>query len=207
MKVTPAPELNKVLMSEKQKPLITIEQLRAICPYAPKSADVFIPYLNRFMRYYMIDTPARISAFIAQLAQESGSFRYVREIASGKAYEGRKDLGNVHPGDGVRHKGRGLIQVTGRANYESMSLKMFGDKRLLDNPDLLTVPEYAVQSACIFFTDRRLHLIADEPDVPTYIWNKKKRIPFEWITIKINGGLTHIAERKAFWERAKRVIV
>ncbi len=63
-----------------------------------------------------INTPLRRVHFFAQIGHESKELIYSEEIASGRAYEGRFDLGNTQPGDGVRFKGRGLIQITGRAN-------------------------------------------------------------------------------------------
>ena len=68
------------------------------------------------MEKYQITTPLRRAAFLAQLAHESGELKYMEEIASGEAYEGRKELGNTAPGDGKRYKGRGPIQLTGRFN-------------------------------------------------------------------------------------------
>lgn len=184
--------------------LITVEQIRHICPFAPKNVDVFVPYLNQYMKKYGITSKEAIAAFIAQLAQESGQFKHVREIASGKAYEGRVDLGNTEKGDGVRFKGRGLIQTTGRANYKTTSLNLFGDVRLLNTPELLEVPEYAVMSACYYWFSKGLTSIAESNK--TYLWRNQRTTAFEWITIKINGGLTHISERKQFWERAKQII-
>ena len=66
-----------------------------------------MPFLNKYFSHYQINTPLRICAFLAQVGHESGQLRYAEEIASGAAYEGRKDLGNVHPGDGRKYKGRG----------------------------------------------------------------------------------------------------
>lgn len=174
--------------------MITLDQLRAIMPHAGKRAEVFLDPLNRAMAEFEIDTPARIAAFLAQVAHESGSLRYVEEIASGKAYEGRADLGNTEPGDGERYKGRGLIQVTGRANYAQCSEAMFGDpNHLLDHPELLELPEQAARSAAWFWYSRKLNGLADAGN-------------FERITRKINGGLNGQADRLANWELAKAVL-
>ncbi|WP_212590530.1 glycoside hydrolase family 19 protein [Williamwhitmania taraxaci] len=145
------------------------------------------------MANFEISTPLRIRHFIAQLAHESGSFQYVREIASGNAYEGRKDLGNVNAGDGVKFKGRGLIQITGRANYEKCSLALFGDRRLLDNPELLELPDNAVKSAAWFWQSHGLNALADKDDIRA-------------ITKRINGGYNGLVDRMAFYDIAKTSI-
>lgn len=194
--------------------MITIDQLKAIVPsIRPANLQLYTDLLNRFMPKYGIDTPGRVAPFLANLAHESGSFNYTREIASGKAYEGRKDLGNTQPGDGPRYKGRGLIQITGRDNYEWCSRSLYSDPRLINNPELLEKPEAATESACWFWRDvKKLNGIADMPDNwvharkmkdgSTKLYNR-----FEWIVLLINGGQNGLAERKAFYERAKAVIL
>src|SRR5688500_5004575 len=86
-------------------------------PLAGGRAQLYAPHINEAMREFGISTPLRQAAFVAQVCHESGSLRYAREIADGSAYEGRADLGNIKPGDGPRFRGRGLLQITGRANY------------------------------------------------------------------------------------------
>lgn len=120
--------------------MIKIEQLKKIIPYAGRRADVFLVPINEAMNEFGINTPIRQAAFLAQIAHESGSLRYVREIASGEAYEGRVDLGNTEPGDGPRFRGRGLIQITGRSNYHDCSVALYGaEAPLLLHPELLEV--------------------------------------------------------------------
>ncbi|MHB0965555.1 MAG: glycoside hydrolase family 19 protein [Bellilinea sp.] len=169
--------------------LLTTELLKKICPLArSERLDPFVEPMNAAMAEFQIDTPKRQAAFIAQLAHESGSFRYVKELASGEAYEGRADLGNTEDGDGVRYKGRGLIQITGRANYLACGTALGVD--LVAEPELLEQPEYACRSAAWFWHSRRLSELADASD-------------FIKITRRINGGVNGLADRLAYWERAK----
>lgn len=82
---------------------ITLDQLRAIMPFAGKRAQIFLQPLNAAMEEFGINTPARQTAFLAQIAHESGSLRYTRELASGAAYDtGRlaERLGNTPEDDG-----------------------------------------------------------------------------------------------------------
>jgi putative chitinase len=146
--------------------MITIDILKKICPSTPINTLLkYVDVLNVEMDAACISTPLRICHFLAQIAHESGGFRYTEEIASGSAYEGRIDLGNTSQGDGVKFKGRGLIQVTGRSNYTACSKFLFGDNRLLINPSLLTSPAMAVKSAVWFWISRGLNDCADNDNV------------------------------------------
>ena len=101
---------------------------------------------NVHLETYSIKTQLRFCHFLAQLAHESGNFRYMEEIASGAAYEGRKDLGNVNKGDGVRYKGRGPIQLTGRANYRKYGQELGIDFE--NNPTIVALPSVGMLVAC-----------------------------------------------------------
>ena len=171
---------------------ITGQQLASIAGVPLARVDKFVPYLNGAMEHYQINTPARVAAFLAQVAHESGGFRYVRELASGRAYEGRKDLGNVYSGDGVRFKGRGLIQITGRSNYASLE-KDLDLPGLLQNPEWLESDRWAVWSAAWFWDKTGLNALADDG-------------LFKQITRKINGGYNGLEDRYRYFERAKRVL-
>lgn len=167
------------------------EAIRAIMPGVSLSnLDKFYSYLVEYMAVYGIVTPLRISAFLATLGVESGSFRYVEELASGAAYEGRKDLGNVYQGDGKRYKGRGLIQITGRYNYTQMSDMLGID--FINNPQLLQEPQYAVQSACAWWYKNGLNEIADTGDIVK-------------VTKKVNGGTNGLTSRTTIFNKALSV--
>lgn len=181
--------------------MITLEQMKKIIPHAGRKVGVFFGPLTEAMAEFGIDTPARQAAFLAQVAHESGSLRYVREIASGRAYEGRVDLGNTQPGDGARFRGRGLIQITGRANYRACSIALFGDDRLLDRPELLEQPVPACRSAAWFWREHNLNRWADAGDFDgaSDVINRGRK------TAKI-GDANGYADRLAFYERAKEVL-
>ncbi|MDB5199158.1 MAG: hypothetical protein JWO92_1121 [Chitinophagaceae bacterium] len=172
--------------------MITVPQIIKFAPGSQKLADIVVKNFNEYNCKYEVNTPLRISAFLAQLIHESGSFRYTREIASGVAYEGRKVLGNVFPGDGVRFKGRGLIQITGRNNYAALSKDLTGtEKTFLDNPDLLSIYPYAMTSAFWFWNKNGLNKYADIQY-------------FETITKRINGGLNGFTERIEIYNRINK---
>lgn len=182
--------------------MITFDQLKSIVPNLKPSADVFVKYLNETMDKYEINTPQRIAAFIAQIAHESGGFRYTKEIASGDAYEGRKDLGNVFKGDGRRYKGRGLLQVTGRNNYSIVGKELGID--LIKVPELLETPQYACLSAGYMWQKIKGNGLADLPDD----WRSatKGYSPFSYITYRINGGLNGLSDRIEYHNKALGVL-
>lgn len=171
---------------------VTPELLRKIAVFATKlRTELYAPYLETYTTLYDIRTKLRFAHFIAQIIHESGSFRYVREIATGKAYEGRLDLGNTEPGDGVRFKGRGLIQITGKTNYTQVSEALGVD--FVSNPELLEEPRYAVQSACWWWHNRNLNTYADRDDIRK-------------ITRIINGGYNGLDDRIFWYDRATFVL-
>lgn len=142
--------------------IITDSQLKEIYPNSTLvNRNKYLPFLNKYFEKYEVNTTDRIAAFLAQIGHESAELRYVEEIASGKAYEGRKDLGNTQPGDGVKYKGRGLIQITGRSNYTAISKDL--DVDFVSNPKLLQEPEYAVLCAFWYWSKHNLNKLADLP--------------------------------------------
>jgi spore coat assembly protein SafA len=167
---------------------ITPDELRRIVPNlsASKAAGL-APHLSNAMREANISTPRQKAAFIAQLAHESGGFQFSEEIASGRAYEGRRDLGNTQPGDGERFKGRGFIQLTGRANYTAAGKALGLD--LVNNPGLAAKPEHAARVAAWFWNSRGLNPIAERGD-------------FREVTRRINGGFNGMESRQHFYDRA-----
>lgn len=171
---------------------LSLDQLVQLFPNATKArVSLFLEPLNHTLARFEINTPQRIQMFLAQIGHESGELRYTEEIASGKAYEGRLDLGNTQAGDGVRYKGRGLIQLTGRRNYTLASLGL--DLPLLEKPELLSYIPHAVSSAGWFFSNNNLLSICDSGD-------------FKKLTKRINGGYNGMEDRLRLLELAKKII-
>lgn len=151
--------------------------------------------INLTLHRYDITTAPRIAAFLAQIGHESGRLRYAAEIwgptAAQRRYEGRQDLGNIHPGDGKRYMGRGLIQITGRSNYEDVSAAIGVD--FLGSPHLLETTLYAAMSAGWYWDSHLLNALADVGD-------------FNRITRVINGGTNGLKDRVAMLEIARKVM-
>ena len=181
--------------------LITLAQLVHVMPAARLVAGVFLPAINAAMERYAIDTPPRIAAFLAQIAHESGELQYLRELGSHQ-YLSKYDTGSLAArlgntpeadGDGQKYRGRGLIQVTGRRNYMTCSRALFGDDRLLAQPELLEQPRWACESAAWYWASNGLNALADKDQFTT-------------ITRRINGGLNGLEQRMQLWARAKAVL-
>lgn len=188
---------------------LTAQEIAKATGSTLENAEKFRPYLNKYMEKYEINTPNRILAFLSQVGTESGSLKYTQEIASGSAYEGRKDLGNIYSGDGVRFKGRGLIQLTGRANYEKMSKKV--GKDLISNPELVEQPELAVEVSTIFWRDKirnglNLNQWADKFNLKQPISSNSNWDVHTNITKAINGGTNGINDRANRLEQGMELV-
>lgn len=172
------------------------DTLRAIAPKfsGQKAADQAAivqavgPALRATLAGYGIDTRLRIAHFLAQVAHESAGLRTCEEFASGAAYEGRQDLGNTQAGDGVRYKGRGLIQLTGRANYKKFGDRMGAD--LVKTPAKAAEPVFSLRIACEYWKDRKINAHADNDDLRA-------------VTKAINGGYNGLEDRSAYLAKAK----
>ncbi|WP_236233198.1 glycoside hydrolase family 19 protein [Pseudomonas tohonis] len=210
---------------------LTESELLQILPNARRQAGVFVSAINRAAARYDVTSRVRLAAFLAQVGHESGeltrlvenlsysaqalantwparfaedpqarvkapnglALRLQRqpEVIANAVYGGRMGNGSAASGDGWCFRGRGLIQLTGRANYVAAGAELGLD--LVAQPELLEQPEHAAMAAAWFWASRGLNDLADRGD-------------FEGITRRINGGLTGLAERRAFWERAKAVL-
>jgi putative chitinase len=141
---------------------------------------------------YAINTRLRIAHFLGQICHESAGFRTTEEFATGDAYEGRKDLGNTQAGDGRRYKGRGLLQLTGRANYREYGKALKID--LENNPARAAEPALSLRIACEYWKRRNLNAACDRDDLIS-------------VTRLINGGTNGLEDRRLYTSRAKAAII
>jgi predicted chitinase len=177
--------------------------MQSIVPAVPaKKRDALLPFLQAAMTEFAIESPARIAAFLAQLAHESGQFRFMEEIwgptDAQRRYEPASTLattlGNSVAGDGKRFKGRGPIQITGRANY-----RRFGDLLGIDlvaDPARAALPELAFRIAGLFWSKKGLNELAD----------LATQEAFREITRRINGGFNGLEDRQKFYAVARTVL-
>ena len=182
----PTPAVAPDVSPQAQWPITAAYMLAA--GVAQSRVDMYLAPLNAACREFDISTPMRVAYFLTTVTWESEDFRYTRELwgpdAAQLGYEGRKDLGNTQPGDGFKFRGGGLIEITGRYNFQQMSRALFSDDRLLDNPDLLTDPTTAARSAACFWFRRGCNEVADIPD-------------FVRVTRLVNGGTNGLTQRTA----------
>ena len=182
---------------------MTLGQIKETTCSSTTNAAKFMDAINATCDKFQINTPIRQLCFLAQVGHESGSLFFTEELASGAAYEGRKNLGNTQPGDGIRFKGRGLIQITGRANYKAVGDALAVD--LIKNPTLLggknvnmCSPDQlinAAMSAGWFWNSRKLNDLADKINISKPVDTGANLDNFVLITKKINGGTNGLHDR------------
>jgi putative chitinase len=149
------------------------------------------PVLAATLESYDITSRLRIAHFLGQTCEESAGYRTTEEFASGREYEGRQDLGNTHKGDGPRYKGRGLLQLTGRANYADYGKALGVD--LVNNPTLAAQPALSLKIACEYWKRHDINADCDRDDAQA-------------VTRKVNGGLNGLSDRIAFTQKAKTAV-
>lgn len=169
--------------------------LRQIAPQAKSDVlAVVAPYLDEIFDKYEINTALRAAHFLGQAAHESDGFRTLVEYGSDayfKRYDGRKDLGNTHKGDGARYKGRCPFQLTGRANYKRVGTELGID--LVNDPDLAIQGQNCDEICGVYWRDHNLNALADKDDIKA-------------ITRAINGGYNGLADRQLYTDRAKKAL-
>lgn len=173
---------------------MTPQQLAQIGVRIDKARE-WEPFLNAAMTEFEINTPLRQAAFIAQVLHESGMLKWTSEIwgptLAQRNYENRDDLGNTVPGDGLRFRGRGLLQTTGRSNYLRTGKALGVD--LIANPEKLAEPELASRSAGWFWKTHGCNQFADKEQ-------------FVLLTRRINGGVNGLEDRQRLYAAAKEVL-
>lgn len=200
---------------------ITLDQLKSLAPKTDEHRlQAFVEPLNDAFVGYQIDTPERVSAFLAQAIHESGGFSRLQEnlnytaerlvavwpkrfptVDSARPFAGNPEklgnkvyggrMGNVQEGDGYRYRGRGIFQLTGKDNYSRAS-KALG-KDFVSTPDLLVDPVWATETAGWFWQDRRCNEMADDKNIAA-------------ITRAINGGTIGLKERATLTAKALEVL-
>jgi len=201
---------------------ITAQQLALILPTNRAAAD-WVDALNRDLPIYSVNTLPRVAAFLAQCAHESIDFthlsenlnygaqgllttfpkyfdattaaQYARnpEKIANHVYSNRMGNGDEASGDGFKYRGRGILQITGKANYHVCSQALYADERLVQHPELLETEDGALMSALWYWNAHLLNASADSGDFLT-------------ITKKINGGTLGEADREARYQNALKVL-
>jgi putative chitinase len=172
----------QILFSKKQLELV----------WGRPATDAQVKELNDCLKTFNINTPSRICHFISQISHESGGGRWMKELASGDAYEGRRDLGNTQPGDGRRYKGAGYLQMTGRANYQAFSNYM-KDPRIMEGVNYVA-EKYPATSAGFWWMNNSMNGLCD------------KNPTVEQVTRRVNGGINGLADREMYYQRTLTAI-
>ena len=176
--------------------MLSIADLMGAMECPEVRANKWISHINATLEKFNINSIPRITAFLAQIGHESGKLIYTKELwgptPAQQRYEGRIDLGNIKTGDGFKFRGRGLIQITGRKNYQICGKQLGID--LEAYPELLETPEYAAQSAGLFWETHGCNELADKND-------------FRGITKIINGGYNGLDDRIKIYEHAKTILL
>lgn len=175
---------------------MTPAELIKIMPLAGQRASLFAQPLTDAMLEFGVTTPKQQAAFLAQVAHESASLRYMLEIASGEAYDTgplAARLGNTpeDDDDGRRYKGRGPFMITGTDNYRACGTALGLD--LLAHPELLEQPVPACRSAGWFWKTHGLNRFADADQYGS-------------LTKAINGGYNGLDDRIVHWLRARKAL-
>lgn len=139
---------------------------------------------------YNINTRTRLLHFLSQIGHESLGLYYTKELASGEDYEWRKDLGNVEEGDGVKFKGAGFIQLTGRSNYESFANDM-NDREIVNQGCAYVAEHYPFRSAGFWWHKNKMNDLCDRGDTTVKV-----------VTRRVNGGYNGLEGREAWYAKA-----
>lgn len=178
---------------------ITEQQLLQVIPKSASKVKIYVPVINKYADAFGINTPMRMAHFLAQVLHETAELVHVREIGNENychKYEvGKlaKMLGNTQKGDGYKYKGRGLLQLTGRTNYQAYQNSKYCRGNIMDNPNLLEQPTGAVKSAMWYWQKHGLNRLADKDD-------------FLGIRKVINGGTNGLESCRRYLVKCKTAL-
>lgn len=170
--------------------LVTRQQAESV--YGRKMSDKQFNDLNSCLQRFEINTVPRIRHFLSQTAHESGGLRWMEEIASGSAYEGRRDLGNTSPGDGRKYKGAGVIQLTGRHNYQKFA-DFIKDQKVMQGHSYVA-QVYPFTSAGFWWKNNNMNALCD------------RGATVREVTKRVNGGYNGLSDRQRYYDKACQVI-
>jgi predicted chitinase/tetratricopeptide (TPR) repeat protein len=170
--------------------LVTRQQAESV--YGRKMSDKQFNDLNSCLQRFEINTVPRIRHFLSQTAHESGGLRWMEEIASGSAYEGRPDLGNTSPGDGRKYKGAGVIQLTGRHNYQKFA-DFIKDQKVMQGHSYVA-QVYPFTSAGFWWKNNNMNALCDRGGT------------VKEVTKRVNGGYNGLSDRQRYYDKACQVI-
>ncbi len=165
-----------------------VSQKQAEALFDNSITDVQLQDLNSCLNRYKITTAPRLRHFLSQIAHESGGLQYTQELADGSDYEGRDDLGNVNPGDGPKYKGAGVIQLTGRANYQAFS-NAIADPKVMDGVTYVA-SKYPFTSAGFWWDNNNMNALCDGGAT------------VEQVTLRVNGGYNGLEDRQHYYDKA-----
>ena len=165
-----------------------VSQKQAEALFDNSITDVQLQDLNSCLNRYKITTAPRLRHFLSQIAHESGGLQYTQELADGSDYEGRDDLGNVNPGDGPKYKGAGVIQLTGRANYQSFS-NAIADPKVMDGVTYVA-SKYPFTSAGFWWDNNNMNALCDGGAT------------VEQVTLRVNGAYNGLEDRQHYYDKA-----
>jgi putative chitinase len=195
---TLGPGSAKLLLELKEFPASSdiVSKAQAEYIYGNPITDRQLADLNACLNRFAITTPPRTRHFLSQTAEESGGLKWMEELASGEAYQGRKDLGDIYPGDGPKYKGAGVLQLTGRDNYQAFA-NYIGDPKVMEGAAYVSVV-YPFTSAGFWWHSHDMNALCDR------LWRTygDRVEAVEEITRRVNGGLNGLAQREAYYRKA-----
>ena len=176
--------------SHQSHDILTRQQAQSV--YGRTLTDQQFEDLNDCLNRFEINTVQRVRHFLSQTGHESGGLQFMKELANGQAYNGRRDLGNTRPGDGPKYKGAGVIQLTGRSNYQAFA-NYIGDPKVMEGVNYVSTT-YPFSSAGFFWKNKNMNALCD------------RGATVREVTKRVNGGYNGLADREKYYAKACKVI-